>query len=133
VTPGTDATPTRGSTWAEDKTDWPTWTADDWIETDRSILVEEFGEDLAHFALLQLLVAQQRHTRLVASNAPRRALRVVYHAVERLGQVARPIRLRTAYISMSEPPTLGPTFSSCLPYRLQYLVLFFSRTVKKFR
>jgi hypothetical protein len=67
VTPGTDATPKRDSTWAEDKADRPIWTeADwsDWIEadwiTDRNALAQQFGEDLAHFALLRLLIAQQR-------------------------------------------------------------------------
>ena len=56
----TDTTPTRGSTWAEDQADQPTWTAADWI-INRSVLVKEFkSEDLAHFALLRLLLAQQR-------------------------------------------------------------------------
>ena len=68
MTPGgTDATPKRGSTWAEDKADRPIWTAADWSDwtaadwiTDRNALVQQFGEDLAHFALLRLLIAQQR-------------------------------------------------------------------------
>jgi hypothetical protein len=67
VTPGTDATPKRGSTWAEDKADRPIWTEADWSDwiadgwvTDRDALVRQFGEDLAHFALLRLLIAQQR-------------------------------------------------------------------------
>jgi hypothetical protein len=59
VISGTDVTPTRGSNSAEDKPDQPTCPAADWIIT-RNILVEEFGEDLAHFALLRLLIAQQR-------------------------------------------------------------------------
>jgi len=59
VTCGTDPTLRRGWTWAEDKADRPTWTASDWI-TFRNVLVGEFEEDLAHFALLRLLVAQQR-------------------------------------------------------------------------
>lgn len=56
----TDTTPTRDSTSTEDKADRPTWTTADWI-INRSVLVEEFkSEDLAHFALLRLLLAQQR-------------------------------------------------------------------------
>jgi hypothetical protein len=39
--------------------DWSDWIAADWI-TDRNALAQQFGEDLAHFALLRLLIAQQR-------------------------------------------------------------------------
>jgi hypothetical protein len=59
VIPGTDATPTRGSTWAEDTADWLTWTGFDW-KTARSDLVRQFDEDLAHIAFLKLLRAQRQ-------------------------------------------------------------------------
>jgi DNA-directed RNA polymerase specialized sigma24 family protein len=45
--------------WAEDTTDWLTWTGFDW-EAARNVLVGQFGEDLAHFALWKLLRAQQQ-------------------------------------------------------------------------
>jgi hypothetical protein len=64
VTPGTDATPRSSPAWAKDTADQLDWFADDWIAddwiTDRDALVRQFGEDLAHFALLRLLIAQQR-------------------------------------------------------------------------
>jgi hypothetical protein len=67
VTLGTDATPKRDSTWAEDKVDQPIWTEADWSDwiaadwiADRNALVGQFGDDLAHFALLRLLIAHQR-------------------------------------------------------------------------
>jgi DNA-directed RNA polymerase specialized sigma24 family protein len=59
-------TPTQSvaPAWAKDTADQLNWFADDWfaddLMTDRNALVQQFGEDLAHFALLRLLVAQQR-------------------------------------------------------------------------
>jgi hypothetical protein len=62
-------TPTQAAApaWTEDYTDRPIWTASDWSDwigadwiTDRKALVQRFGDDLADFALLRLLIAQQR-------------------------------------------------------------------------
>jgi hypothetical protein len=62
-------TPTQSAVpaWAKDTADRPVWTASDWSDwitsnwvTDRNALAQQFGEDLAHFALLQLLIAEQR-------------------------------------------------------------------------
>jgi hypothetical protein len=57
-------TPSAAPAWAEDQADQLNWFAADWIAadwiTDRNALVQQFGEDLAHFALLRLLIAQQR-------------------------------------------------------------------------
>jgi hypothetical protein len=57
-------TPSAALAWAEDQADQLNWFAADWIAadwiTDRNALVQQFGEDLAHFALLRLLIAQQR-------------------------------------------------------------------------